>query len=132
MAWAAPLLLAPAMFSRDGWSYAAQGELTRLGARLMPGAMHPWMDPHRETELWPHENTEVYRAFDTVRNRIVALKRLPRQLGVDAEYRARFQREAALVVQLMVTVGLMLASGRSDLFLFGGTKKGWFVESKKD
>lgn len=30
------------------------------------------------------------------------------------------------------TVGLMLASGRSDLFLFGGTKKGWFVESKKD
>lgn len=29
--WTAPLLLAPPMFSRDGWSYAAQGELTRLG-----------------------------------------------------------------------------------------------------
>ncbi|HSE08858.1 MAG TPA: polyprenol phosphomannose-dependent alpha 1,6 mannosyltransferase MptB [Nocardioidaceae bacterium] len=29
--WCVPLLLAPAMFSRDGWSYAAQGELTRLG-----------------------------------------------------------------------------------------------------
>ncbi len=30
-AWALPLLLAPPMFSRDGWSYAAQGVLTRLG-----------------------------------------------------------------------------------------------------
>ena len=29
--WSLPLLLAPAMFSRDGWSYAAQGEMTRLG-----------------------------------------------------------------------------------------------------
>ena len=27
--------------------------LDRLGARLMPGAMHPWMDPRRETRLWP-------------------------------------------------------------------------------
>ncbi|WP_180923732.1 polyprenol phosphomannose-dependent alpha 1,6 mannosyltransferase MptB [Nocardioides marinisabuli] len=26
-----PLLVAPPLFSRDGWSYAAQGELTRLG-----------------------------------------------------------------------------------------------------
>src|SRR4051794_35656934 len=43
---------------------------------------------------------EVYRAYDSTRNRIVALKRLPRQLGVDAEYRARFQRESALVAQL--------------------------------
>lgn len=31
VAWTLPLLLAPAMFSRDGWSYAAQGELARLG-----------------------------------------------------------------------------------------------------
>ncbi|MGH3372976.1 MAG: polyprenol phosphomannose-dependent alpha 1,6 mannosyltransferase MptB, partial [Nocardioidaceae bacterium] len=27
LVWCAPLLLAPAMFSRDGWSYAAQGKL---------------------------------------------------------------------------------------------------------
>jgi gamma-glutamyl:cysteine ligase YbdK (ATP-grasp superfamily) len=40
--------------------------LTRLGIRFMPGAMHPWMDPHRETTLWPHENTEVYRTFDRI------------------------------------------------------------------
>jgi alpha-1,6-mannosyltransferase len=31
VAWSVPLLLAPPMFSRDGWSYAAQGEMTRLG-----------------------------------------------------------------------------------------------------
>ncbi len=31
VAWTVPLLLAPPMFSRDGWSYAAQGALTHLG-----------------------------------------------------------------------------------------------------
>jgi hypothetical protein len=30
-AWCAPLLLAPPLFSRDGWSYAAQGMLAHLG-----------------------------------------------------------------------------------------------------
>jgi gamma-glutamyl:cysteine ligase YbdK (ATP-grasp superfamily) len=34
------------------------------GARLMPGGMHPWMDPRRETELWPFEHAEIYRAYD--------------------------------------------------------------------
>ncbi|MBS41710.1 MAG: hypothetical protein CMH83_00785 [Nocardioides sp.] len=29
--WSAPLLLAPPLFSRDGWSYAAQGMLQRVG-----------------------------------------------------------------------------------------------------
>jgi gamma-glutamyl:cysteine ligase YbdK (ATP-grasp superfamily) len=40
--------------------------LRTLGARLMPGGMHPWMDPARELTLWPHENTEIYRAFDRI------------------------------------------------------------------
>ncbi|TIC79977.1 polyprenol phosphomannose-dependent alpha 1,6 mannosyltransferase MptB [Nocardioides sp. GY 10127] len=31
VAWSAPLLLAPPLFSRDGWSYAAQGMLVHLG-----------------------------------------------------------------------------------------------------
>lgn len=30
-AWSLPLLLAPPLFSRDGWSYAAQGVLTHIG-----------------------------------------------------------------------------------------------------
>lgn len=37
-----------------------------LGATLLPTAMHPWMDPHRELVLWPHEDAEIYRAFDRI------------------------------------------------------------------
>ncbi|HSJ82171.1 MAG TPA: glutamate-cysteine ligase family protein [Thiobacillus sp.] len=37
-----------------------------LGARLMPGAMHPWMDPAAETRLWPHDNAPIYRAYDRI------------------------------------------------------------------
>ncbi len=44
----------------------ARARLADLGATLMPGAMHPWMDPHTETELWPHEYTDVYHAFDRI------------------------------------------------------------------
>jgi gamma-glutamyl:cysteine ligase YbdK (ATP-grasp superfamily) len=41
--------------------------LAPMGARLMPTAMHPWMDPEREMRLWPHdENTAVYEAFDRI------------------------------------------------------------------
>ncbi|MBW3533884.1 MAG: glutamate--cysteine ligase [Gemmatimonadetes bacterium] len=41
-------------------------ELRPLGARLMPGGMHPWMDPASELRLWPHEYNDVYRAFDRI------------------------------------------------------------------
>jgi gamma-glutamyl:cysteine ligase YbdK (ATP-grasp superfamily) len=44
----------------------ANHELVSMGARLMPGAVHPWMDPATETELWPHEYTEVYHTFDRI------------------------------------------------------------------
>lgn len=40
--------------------------LQPLGARLMPTGMHPWMNPDRELVLWPHENDEIYRAFDRI------------------------------------------------------------------
>jgi gamma-glutamyl:cysteine ligase YbdK (ATP-grasp superfamily) len=40
--------------------------LAPLGARLMPTAMHPWMDPHTETRLWPHENSPIYDTFDRI------------------------------------------------------------------
>lgn len=36
------------------------------GARLLPTAMHPWMDPHRECRLWPHEHNPVYETFDRI------------------------------------------------------------------
>ena len=44
------------------------GILAPLGALLMPSAMHPWMDPHTETRLWPHECSGIYATFDRVFN----------------------------------------------------------------
>lgn len=42
------------------------GILATLGGRLMPTAMHPWMNPLLETRLWPHGYNEVYAAFDRI------------------------------------------------------------------
>ncbi|SFL68851.1 carboxylate-amine ligase [Nitrosomonas communis] len=41
-------------------------ELELMGARLMPSAMHPWMNPRIETRLWPHDHAEIYRAYDHI------------------------------------------------------------------
>ncbi len=35
-------------------------------ARLMPSGAHPWMNPDRDTHLWPHGNDAVYRAYDRI------------------------------------------------------------------
>lgn len=35
-------------------------------ARLMPTAMHPWMDPVLEKRLWPHDCSTIYKAFDKI------------------------------------------------------------------
>jgi len=44
----------------------ANALLDPLGCRLLPTAMHPWMDPHKETELWPHGDREIYETFDRI------------------------------------------------------------------
>lgn len=56
LVWCAPLVLAPPLFSRDGWSYAAQGMLTHLGVSpydhgptvlqgpILEGVDPRWMD----------------------------------------------------------------------------------------
>ena len=41
-------------------------QLEPLGARLLPTGMHPWMDPHLELRLWPHEHDDIYAAFDRI------------------------------------------------------------------
>jgi serine/threonine protein kinase len=43
---------------------------------------------------------EVYRAFDTVKKRTVALKRLHPHLADDGEFKARFRREAEVAARL--------------------------------
>jgi gamma-glutamyl:cysteine ligase YbdK (ATP-grasp superfamily) len=40
--------------------------LANFDARLVPGGMHPWMNPAKETRLWPHENADIYRAYDAI------------------------------------------------------------------
>ena len=42
---------------------AANALLAQENARLMPTAMHPWMDPQRETTLW---DDDIYRAYDRI------------------------------------------------------------------
>lgn len=43
---------------------------------------------------------EVWRAFDTVKERMVALKRLPTELATDRDFTERFRRESALAARL--------------------------------
>jgi gamma-glutamyl:cysteine ligase YbdK (ATP-grasp superfamily) len=57
----------------DGLATRYQREIAALDAllaardaRLMPGGMHPWMDPRSETRLWPHAHADVYRAYDRI------------------------------------------------------------------
>jgi gamma-glutamyl:cysteine ligase YbdK (ATP-grasp superfamily) len=45
---------------------AVNARLAPLGARLMPTAMHPWMDPRREARLWPHQYAEIYSTYDRI------------------------------------------------------------------
>jgi len=38
------------------------------GAILLPTAMHPWMNPHSETTLWPHGNKDIYNTYNRIFN----------------------------------------------------------------
>lgn len=40
--------------------------LQPMGARLMPSAMHPWMNPATETCLWPNDQASIYQAYDRI------------------------------------------------------------------
>jgi glutamate---cysteine ligase / carboxylate-amine ligase len=40
--------------------------LAEHGLRLMPTAMHPWMDPATELKLWPHGTRIIYDTFDRI------------------------------------------------------------------
>lgn len=42
------------------------GHLQKLHGRLLPSAMHPWMNPDLEMQLWPHEYSDVYEAFNAI------------------------------------------------------------------
>jgi len=40
--------------------------LQQLNGMLLPSAMHPWMDPFQEMQLWPHDCSDIYTAFDRI------------------------------------------------------------------
>lgn len=42
--------------------------LDKWNAMLMPTAAHPFMDPLKETKLWPHDSNEVYQIYDKIFN----------------------------------------------------------------
>jgi carboxylate-amine ligase len=44
------------------------GHLNEFGARLLPTAAHPLMDPAKDTFLWPHDNNEVYELYNKMFN----------------------------------------------------------------
>lgn len=57
----------------DGLDTLFQNEVRALndilrphGALLLPSAMHPWMDPLRETRLWPHGDKTIYNTFHRI------------------------------------------------------------------
>lgn len=41
-------------------------ELKAHGAKLLPGGIHPWMNPAEETRLWVYENKEIYEGFHQI------------------------------------------------------------------
>lgn len=38
----------------------------QFNARLMPTAMHPWMNPIEELKLWPHDYNPIYQAYNRI------------------------------------------------------------------
>ena len=40
--------------------------LIPMGARLLPGSMHPTMDPKVETQLWPLDGNQIYSAYHRI------------------------------------------------------------------
>ena len=80
VAWSNELVLHVLEFKTNGPAPALDGRaaefqsqvervnalLEPMGGRLLPTAMHPWMDPFTETRLWPHDNSVVYATYDRI------------------------------------------------------------------
>lgn len=43
-----------------------EGPLGKMGCRLLPTAMHPWMDPHKELKLWPLGDHTIYNKLHEI------------------------------------------------------------------
>ena len=70
---------------------SAQGG-SRLGTRFGPYEL--------QTLIGVGGMGEVYRAYDTVRDRMVAVKVLRAEMAADTSYQARFRRESKMAARL--------------------------------
>ncbi len=59
-------LLAPLVDAFDEQIDKIGEILASMQAALLPTAMHPWMDPDREMQLWPHDYNPVYEAYNRI------------------------------------------------------------------
>ena len=82
-------------------SSSPHGPSATEAAGLDESPMLPTFGPYQLQEVIGRGGMgEVYRAYDTSRGRVVALKRLPASLAVDPTFQARFRAEAALAARL--------------------------------
>jgi gamma-glutamyl:cysteine ligase YbdK (ATP-grasp superfamily) len=42
------------------------GMLKPVNGMLLPSAMHPWMDPLRETKIWPYGENTIFQNYDRI------------------------------------------------------------------
>lgn len=82
--------------------------LAEFDAMLLPTGMHPWMDPMRETKVWPHDYSPVYNTFNRIfdcrghgwSNLQAAHLNLPFQIDVDTPASEFGRLHAAIRVML--------------------------------
>ena len=81
----------------DHYPRPAAEPVTSVGS----GHQQPEFGPYRlESLIGQGAMGHVYRAVDTVRDRVVAIKLLPVQLATNPEFQARFRTESALAARL--------------------------------
>ncbi|MBS1189789.1 MAG: hypothetical protein H6R10_1581 [Rhodocyclaceae bacterium] len=103
---------------------AANALLAPVSARLMPGGMHPWMDPAKEARLWSRQQAELYAAYDRIfdcrRHGWVNIQSIHLNLpfGNDLEF-ARLHAAARLVLPLLPALAASspFAEGRFTGFM---------------
>jgi hypothetical protein len=150
--WCAPLVLAPPLFSRDGWSYAAQGMLTRLdlspyefGPGILRGPIVEAVDPRWMETPTPYGPLPLMLGelvaggtgnpwLLVVGHRVVALVGLALLAWAVPRMASWTGADPALATAVVVASPLMLANGvgglHNDLLMVGLMAAGLVVAAE--